>query len=138
MKRKVSEAMPTLVALAALPGRQVNFKTEKKTKILKEFLQNSTERKFCANGSQRLVQRVNCFSDSPRQWKETLDSLSTKPRCSSYPYNTLNKASAVKYAYFPIHLSQQVQPQKAACSSIYNASGSVNSKARFQALHWQE
>lgn len=43
MKGKVSEAMPTLVALAALPGRQVNFRIEKKTKILKEFLQNRRE-----------------------------------------------------------------------------------------------
>lgn len=45
MKGKVSEAMPTPVALAALPGRQVNFRIEKKTKILKEFLQNRTEQK---------------------------------------------------------------------------------------------
>lgn len=80
MKGKVSEAMPTLVALAALPSRQVNFRIEKKTKILKDFFckteENRTERKFCANGSRRLVQRVNCFSDSPRQWIERSPRLS--------------------------------------------------------------
>lgn len=136
--------MPTPVALAALPGRQVNFRIEKKTKILKEFSQHRREQNrkkvLCKRFSTscaacELLQRQPPTMD--RRKPSTL-SLSTKPRCSCHPYNTLNKASAVKYAYFPIHLSQQVQPQKAASSSIYNASRSVNSKARFQALHWQK